>query len=85
MSPNVVLAATQPSPARRAGASPMLHSIGSTLRAAMRRMADTRAQARTVRILRSLNDDALSDIGLRREQIDYVQHDPRYGTRYVRL
>jgi uncharacterized protein YjiS (DUF1127 family) len=56
----------------------MLYGIRSILRAAARRMAEIRAQARTTKILRSLNDNALGDIGLRREQIDYLQHDPRY-------
>jgi uncharacterized protein YjiS (DUF1127 family) len=85
MSPHVVLAATQSASARAARANSVLESVRWALRAAMQRMAVAKGQARSMKVLRSLNDDALSDIGLRREQIDYVRHDPRYGTRYVRM
>jgi uncharacterized protein YjiS (DUF1127 family) len=43
--------------------------------------AAARDRNRTRRVLGRLDDFMLKDIGLVRDQIDGVQHDPRYRTR----
>jgi uncharacterized protein YjiS (DUF1127 family) len=48
----------------------------------VRWMIAARARARTRRILSSLDDAALKDIGLTRGQIDAVERDPRYTPRF---
>lgn len=83
MNSSAAIAATHPASARAAGSSP--HVIRTLLLGAIRRVAAARARARTRKVLRSLDDYALKDIGLVRDQIDCVEHDPRYGTRFVRI
>jgi uncharacterized protein YjiS (DUF1127 family) len=84
MTSSAAVAATRPAPTSAAGTSPVLHSIGSALLSAIQRAAAARARAHTRKVLGSLDDAALKDIGLVRNQIDCVEHDPRYGTRYAR-
>jgi len=48
----------------------------------VRRMIAARARARTRRILSTLDDAALKDIGLTRGQIDAFEGDPRYAHRF---
>jgi uncharacterized protein YjiS (DUF1127 family) len=83
MTSSAAVAATRPATSA-AGTSPVLHSIGSALLSAIQRAAAARARAHTRKVLGSLDDAALKDIGLVRNQIDCVEHDPRYGTRYAR-
>jgi len=57
-------------------------SAGEMLLGFARWAIAARARARTRRILSTLDDAALKDIGLTRGQIDAVERDPRYTPRF---
>jgi uncharacterized protein YjiS (DUF1127 family) len=61
-----------------------LGTFGSLIVGMVRRIGAAHGRARTLRILKSLDDRALRDIGLTRSQIDSVEQDPRYRPRYAR-
>jgi uncharacterized protein YjiS (DUF1127 family) len=56
----------------------LLHGLRPALLYFVRRVTAARDRARTRRVLGWLDDAALKDIGLVRDQIEGVEHDPRY-------
>ena len=59
----------------------LLQGLRPALRGFAQWVAAARDRNRTRRTLDHLNDQLLKDIGLVRNQIDGVEHDPRYRTR----
>jgi uncharacterized protein YjiS (DUF1127 family) len=62
-----------------------LRRFGSVIRQLLRLADAALARSRTMRALGALDDQALKDIGLRRSQIEFAHHDPRYSARYTRF
>jgi uncharacterized protein YjiS (DUF1127 family) len=84
MTSTAAVATRRPACPQASETKAVLKSAGSAVAAIVRRMAEARARARTMRILRSLDDHALRDIGLARSRIDTIEQDFRYAPRLRR-
>ena len=86
MTSNDIAAATDdPRLAGTPVAAVALRRLGSVILQLVRLADAALARSRTMRALGALDDQALKDIGLRRSQIEFAHHDPRYSARYSRV
>jgi uncharacterized protein YjiS (DUF1127 family) len=67
---------------RQTSPTSLLRMAGEAILTAGMRLVAARNRARTMRILSGLDDASLKDIGLARGQIDAVERDPRYTSRF---
>jgi uncharacterized protein YjiS (DUF1127 family) len=84
MTSTAAVATQRPAHPQASEAEAILKSAGSAVAGIVRRMTEARARARTRRILRSLDDHALRDIGLARSHIETIEQDFRYSPRLRR-
>ena len=82
MTSTAAMATQRPTRPQASEAEAVLKSAGSAISAIVRRMAEARARARTRRILQSLDDTALKDIGIVRSRIDTIELGPEQAAVY---